>query len=313
MRITRRPALSGLTTLGLGGTCAVELAIESVLEAGEAAACLRRISLPVHVLGLGSNILGLDGHHEVALLRPDFREGPAVVAAADWPQAEGSLAAAAAAGQGDPVLVHAGAGVPLPKLLSFCRERGLSGLEGLAGIPGSVGGAVAMNAGSFGRETGDALACVEVLKGEELLRVPRAGLACAYRSFAIPGLGEPFLVAGAVFVLSPSDPAVVAAAMKDHFSVKKSRQPLAARSAGCVFKNPAQGPGAGILLDRAGFRGRERAGVALSSLHANFLVNTGSGTSTDALALLDEARSAVHDRFGVLLEYEVRMLPCRSS
>ena len=319
MRITRRPELAARTTLGLGGTCEAELVIESAAEAGELATSLRSYGLPVYVLGHGSNILGLDGHHELVLVRPSLKEGPVEVSPSAWPEAEAALPLMDRAGTGEVILVHAGAGVALPRLLAFCRERGLSGLEGLAGIPGSVGGAVAMNAGSFGAETAGALACVSVISSGEVARVSRAGFRWGYRHFSIPSLppmGEgamPPVIAGAVFALTRAEPAAVAARMQEHFQVKKSRQPIASRSAGCVFKNPVEGPSAGVLLDRAGYRGRGRGGCVLSPMHANFLVNTGSGTSSDALALLEEARSAVRERFGVLLEYEVRMLPCRTS
>ena len=96
-------------------------------------------------------------------------------------------------------------------------------------------------------------------------------------------------------------------------SSQSSRQPITARSAGCVFRNPACGVSAGALLERAGFRGRRKGSVALSEQHANFLVNLGGGTSAEALALLEEARTAVRAMAGVELDFEVRFLPCLSS
>ena len=211
------------------------------------------------------------------------------------------------------VLVSCGAGISLPVLLAFLREKGLSGMEGLAGIPGTVGGAVAMNAGSFGTSTAESLDSVEIWSGGRLVRLTPDACETGYRHFRPCGLTGSFLVVSAVFRLSRSTSQDVAAGMQHNFQMKKSRQPITARSAGCVFRNPACGVSAGALLERAGFRGRRKGGVALSEQHANFLVNLGGGTSSEALALLEEARTAVRAMAGVELDFEVRFLPCLSS
>ena len=298
MREVRNPSLSAITTLGLGGTCSLELTVSSRDDLAAMDDRIRELGLPVYVVGRGSNIFGLDGSHEAVLVRPAFTDGPAVLGDET---ADGG------------VLVSCGAGISLPVLLAFLREKGLSGMEGLAGIPGTVGGAVAMNAGSFGTSTAESLDSVEIWSGGRLVRLtPDAG-ETGYRHFRPRGLAGSFLVVSAVFRLSRSTSQDVAAGMQHNFQMKKSRQPITARSAGCVFRNPACGVSAGALLERAGFRGRRKGSVALSEQHANFLVNLGGGTSSEALALLEEARTAVRAMAGVELDFEVRFLPCLSS
>ena len=298
MREVRNPSLSAITTLGLGGTCSLELTVSSRDDLAAMDDRLRELGLPVYVVGRGSNIFGLDGSHEAVLVRPAFTDGPAVLGDET---ADGG------------VLVSCGAGISLPVLLAFLREKGLSGMEGLAGIPGTVGGAVAMNAGSFGTSTAESLDSVEIWSGGRLVRLTPDACETGYRHFRPRGLAGSFLVVSAVFRLSRSTSQDVAAGMQHNFQMKKSRQPITARSAGCVFRNPACGVSAGALLERAGFRGRRKDSVALSEQHANFLVNLGGGTSAEALALLEEARTAVRAMAGVELDFEVRFLPCLSS
>lgn len=298
MREVRNPSLSAITTLGLGGTCSLELTVSSRDDLAAMDDRLRELGLPVYVVGRGSNIFGLDGSHEAVLVRPAFTDGPAVLGDET---ADGG------------VLVSCGAGTSLPVLLAFLREKGLSGMEGLAGIPGTVGGAVAMNAGSFGTSTAESLDSVEIWSGGRLVRLTPDACETGYRHFRPRGLAGSFLVVSAVFRLSRSTSQDVAAGMQHNFQMKKSRQPITARSAGCVFRNPACGVSAGALLERAGFRGRRKGSVALSEQHANFLVNLGGGTSAEALALLEEARTAVRAMAGVELDFEVRFLPCLSS
>ncbi len=291
MRVIEAPSLASLTTLGLGGTCAREI----VLESEEDLCGLEEMlaSSRPFALGLGSNILGLDGHHDVVLVRPAFRDGPEIVAES-----------------GDMVQVKAGAGLPLPALLHFCRKEGLSGLEGLAGIPGSVGGACAMNAGSFGTTIGSHLLSCTIWSDGAVRTWAKDSLETGYRHFVPKGLENSFfLVLSATLLLQRDDSMAVGERMKSCLALKKERQPVQARSAGCVFKNPAGDLSAGILLDRAGFRGRKLGGVAMSEQHANFLINTGTGTAAEAASLLKMARAAVAEQFGVELQLEVCTVP----
>ncbi len=293
MRLVDRPSLAALTTLGLGGTCARMAVIEEAADLAELAAVLAAGPKP-YVLGMGSNVMGQDGHHDITLVRCALRGEPEVIGE-----------------EGTQLLVRCPAGLPLPSLLARCRKEGWSGLEGLAGIPGSVGGAVAMNAGSFGSVTGGRLVSADIWHEGRAWTFPVERISLGYRHFAPPGLENAFyIVTGCVLRLDRDDPAAVAGRVAAAYAAKRERQPVGARSAGCVFKNPGQGMSAGARRDRAGFRGRRLGGVELSPVHANFLVNLGSGTAAEAAELLGAARRAVAERFGVSLEMEVRGIPC---
>jgi UDP-N-acetylmuramate dehydrogenase len=210
------------------------------------------------------------------------------------------------------VLVRAGAGLKFPVLLGWTSRNGLSGLENLTGIPGSVGGAVAMNAGSYGTSMTDVISRVRVWTPEKGLNWVDAADCCfGYRRFS---LGEDmcspegfFLVWDVELRLQPSVPDKVRAAMRYTMARKRASQPVNAWSAGCVFKNPAE-MSAGKLLDESGMRGKRLGGMAFSEMHANFLVNLGKGTASQALELLETGRTAVRDRFGIELETEVIVL-----
>jgi len=185
---------------------------------------------------------------------------------------------------------------------------GLSGLEGLAGIPGTVGGAVAMNAGSYGRETAEVLSRVRLWDAAGGLRwIGPAQWKAQYRGFVPTGCVAPWLVLEAELVLTVATPEVVRAAIDANLAKKKATQPVSAATCGCVFKNP-EGASAGKMLDELGFRGRSLGGVCFSAMHANFLVNEGNGTAKAALELIAMAREAVLGRFGVELELEVKVV-----
>ena len=298
MREIPAPLLAERTTLRLGGRAIAELVLEThedVLALGEH---LARLGGEPLFIGRGSNLLAGDGELPLVLVRPQFTQGPEVAAERDGK-----------------IFVRAGAGVPLPRLLRFCAANGLGGLEGLAGIPGSVGGAVAMNAGSFGVETCARVERLTVAMGGRIAEVEGASLRPAYRHLAIvDGDGEEkcdFLVLEAIFGLTGAPKDGIANRMRLNFFEKKSKQPVTAWSAGCTFRNPAPGVAAGKLLEQAGFRGRRLGGMAFSPMHANFLVHEGGGSAEAALTLLSEAREAVLERFGYELEPEVRIVPCR--
>ncbi|WP_462263654.1 UDP-N-acetylmuramate dehydrogenase, partial [Desulfovibrio piger] len=205
--------------------------------------------------------------------------------------------------------VRAGAGVPLPRLLGFCARRGLGGLEGLVGIPGSVGGAVAMNAGSYGCETCRNLLEIKAVVDGRPRVFPAAELQYGYRTLLVDGKKNGFLVLEATFDLTKTDRDGSSKLMHRNICEKKSKQPVTAWSAGCVFKNPAPDKPAGILLDRAGFRGRRLGGMAFSTMHANFLINEGNGSASAAFELIESARQGVLEQFGITLETEVRIVP----
>lgn len=293
MREILHPKLSERTSIRLGGTALVELAPESEDDILRLPERVGQIGGEPFILGAGSNILAQDGELPLVLIRPDFMQGPEIVGERDGL-----------------VLVRAGCAVPMPRLLRFCEQNGLSGLEGLVGIPGTVGGAVAMNAGSFGTQTCGNLHSCKCLVDGAIQVVERKDLHYGYRTLKIFEKKSKYLVLEATFGLTRAERGGIHSRMTFNFFEKKSRQPVCAKSAGCVFKNPAQGVSAGRLLDEAGFKGKSCGGMAFSQMHANFLINEGNGTAGAALSLIAEARETVYRRTGHRLELEVRVVPC---
>lgn len=295
MKLIERPGplLSELTTLKLGGRAAAELVAVSPRALDGLPEALDRIGLPMLLLGRGSNLLALDGELDAVVLRLGFGEGPAAVE-------EGSGL----------VRIRVGADMGLPRLTAWMARHGLAGLENLAGIPGSVGGAVAMNAGSFGTCVADCLARVRVFTPEHGLDwMDVEELELSYRRFRPRRPASWFVVAEAEFMARREDPVAVRDRLRAIFQKKKASQPLNEATAGCLFKNPAPDAPAGRLLDECGLKGRRLGGMGFSGKHANFLVNHGGGRSSEALELATLAREQVKARFGLDLELEVRIFP----
>lgn len=272
-----------LTTLGVGGAPARYFHPRAEAELARALArCVRR-GLPWRVLGGGSNLLVDDGPLPFAVIHvhaPGF----------DWID------------QGDGGIVRAGAGTPTGRLLAHCRRRGLGGLEFLAGLPGTLGGAVAGNAGAWGREIADVLSALTLMRPDGTSRrVPRAELDCSYRGIELDG----GVVTAVELALEPCSPELVAARTAGHARRRAMAHPLAERSAGCVFKNPPS-QAAGRLLDLCGLKGRAAGRAQVSRRHANFIVNRGGAAAADVLRLIEQMKTAVRREFGIELELEVQ-------
>lgn len=292
MREAMRPQLSRLTTIRLGGEALALLEPETRDDLANLAVRAKEIGGELFFLGRGSNLLFRDGVLPLVPVRLNaFRK--IRICGED----------------GETLLVEAEAGASLAALLRFCLSSGLSGLEGLAGIPGSVGGACAMNAGSFGSETGKCIHSIEAWDEDDFRIFHRNNLNFAYRSLKISECAALPLIYKAIFALTRRPKSVILQCVNLNYLKKKSRQPLGAWSAGCAFRNPPEGPSAGRLLEEAGMRGRRLGGMVFSPVHANFLVNEGSGTSAQALELLAIAAGAVKRNSGTTLEPEIRIIP----
>ena len=205
--------------------------------------------------------------------------------------------------------VRAGAGVPCAKLARHCARRGFAGGEFLAGIPGTVGGALAMNAGAHGVETWDLVERVETVdrRGRRRWR-DRRDFEVGYRSVA-GASGEWFACADIRFV--PSDPQAVRDRTRQLVRARAASQPVGQRSCGSVFRNPP-GDHAGRLVDVCGLKGTRIGGAVVSEKHGNFIVNDGTASSSDIEALIDRVRSRVHEQTGVRLVPEVRVVGRRT-
>ncbi|MUM76510.1 UDP-N-acetylmuramate dehydrogenase [Pseudodesulfovibrio sp. F-1] len=285
------PSLAERTTLRLGGHAEVEAVLREASDLDELGTFLTRHTLRPFVIGRGSNLLARDGRCDIALIRAAGQPGPTRVERSD----EG-------------LVVRCGAALALPGLLGWAQRAGLTGLEGLTGIPGTVGGAVAMNAGSYGVEFGQRVSRVRLWSPSGgLTWVGADRCSFGYRRFAVPDLPAGRLIWEVEIVLETSTPRAVRQAMREVYGKKRTTQPVTARSAGCVFKNP-EGDSAGRLLDRAGMKGMRRGQMAFSDIHSNFLINLGGGTSAQALDLIELGREVVKTRLGVTLETEVIIL-----
>jgi UDP-N-acetylmuramate dehydrogenase len=194
------------------------------------------------------------------------------------------------------------AGFPVPRLVQRLQKAGLAGLEFAEGIPGSVGGAVRMNAGWHEGEFGPRVrSLITVTRRGEIEEIDCGEGFFAYRKS--PGLGDR-VVAEATLELTPDDPARIAERMRGFRDHRVQTQPTGERNAGCMFKNPP-GDHAGRLIDQSGLKGTRLGGAEVSSIHANFFVNRGGATAADVLALIDKVRDEVRSRTGVDLESEV--------
>jgi UDP-N-acetylmuramate dehydrogenase len=248
---------------------------------------LRQERIPYMVLGRGSNLLVTEGGLEGVAIR-----------------LSGSLAEIGRDGE-DGLCVHAGGGGFLPNLVSFCGSEGLSGLEFLAGIPGTVGGAVAMNAGAFGKEVQEVIRQITLIdrKGEVIER-GRGDLIFSYRHLEME---EGSIVIGVRFQLARENPEKVRKRISEHLRRRKETQPLEFPSAGSVFKNPP-GDYAGRLIESAGLKGERVGGAMVSTQHANYIVNVGGATTEDILALARLVHGRVRQETGVELEMEIRVV-----
>lgn len=292
MRILQGPILSRMTTLKLGGRAIAEVVVEHERDLDGLDESLRALGGEPMALGAGSNILAADHDLPYVLVRVALSGQPRASDLAD-----GSS------------LVLVPAGMRLPRLLGWLRMQGLRGLEELTGIPGSLGGAVAMNAGSYGREMDQVLQRVLVWSPLEgtVWTTPgqwRAG----YRFFDAGVAGHTVLILAVELLLKRDDQNAIRARMQKFYTRKKSSQPVTMASAGCVFKNPSPQQPAGMLLEQVGLRGRRVGNMAFSEQHANFLVNLGKGQSEQALELMETARTHVRERFGLDLETEIKVV-----
>lgn len=205
--------------------------------------------------------------------------------------------------------VTAGGGCSLGRLVNWCAEHALSGLEGLAGIPGTVGGAVWMNAGAFDCEIGQLVSTLTVITADGVERnLPGEDLRFSYRCLVMPDkAAAQGVIIAATFVLARGRRERIQARCRENISIRRAKQPQAAGSAGSFFKNPP-GDAAGRLIDAAGLKGLRRGGAMISPKHGNFLINTGKATPEDIIGLMEEVQERVYEQTGIRLEPEVVIL-----
>ena len=242
----------------------------------------------VYFVGLGSNLLVRDGGLD------------ATVVFSHWAMRTLRL-------EPDGHRIYAECGLPSPKVARFAALHGLVGAEFLAGIPGTVGGALAMNAGCYGRETWDIVQRVSTIgrNGEVHVRLP-SEYQIAYREVRRKEDSEEWFLS-ATFRLVPGDGAASRERIKELLARRIATQPLGEPNAGSVFRNP-RGDFAARLIEACGLKGRAMGGAVISTKHANFIVNRGHARAADIEALIDCAQAAVREKFGIELEREVRII-----
>jgi len=277
--------MSRFTTFGVGGNAEAVFRAEGVEVLRKMVSYLRSEGIAYLVVGRGSNLLVGDGG----------LTGVVIILS-------GELASIEEYTAGEPY-VKAGAGIGMGTLVNFCMEEGLAGLEFLAGIPGTLGGGVTMNAGAWGKEIKEVITEITILASEgEIKRISKDNLRFQYRRFDLP---EGSIVLKGSLGLSIDRPYSVKDRVISYLDDRKKRQPIDARSAGSVFKNP-KGDYAGRLIEAAGLKGRRVGGAMISTKHANFIVNTGGASAADITALMDVVKDTVKEMFGVELIPEIR-------
>ncbi|MFH1833999.1 MAG: UDP-N-acetylmuramate dehydrogenase [bacterium] len=284
--------LAPFTTIGTGGKASLLVTVASPGALVELLGRLETTGSPWFCLGAGSNLLVADGGCRQVVVKLD--EGFHYVEGV--PSGGGQ--------RPGHVTLTVGAGSYLARLSAVVAEAGLSGLEFACGIPGSVGGAVAMNAGAHGRWLSELTQEVEVVSSSGSRWVPAEQLEWGYRYCRIPAAS---VITAARLSLTPGDPPKILEYHRSLLRARRDTQPRGARSFGSAFKNPP-GDAAGRLLDAAGLKGVRQGGAEVSTIHANFLVNVGDATTADVLALMSLMRQEVHRTSGILLEPEVRLV-----
>jgi UDP-N-acetylmuramate dehydrogenase len=255
---------------------------------------LQKNRVPWRVIGGGSNILVTSKYHQGVFIRLSGSVN--------------DIDPVTTGVEGEGCEVTISAGCSLSALVTWCVRNGLSGLEFMAGIPGSVGGAIRMNAGAFGHSIGEILTTVHIVtEVGDKREVAGEQIEFGYRQARFPG--EPssrLLIIGGVFRFIHANQGALAARYREIIYQRRRKQPRGYGSAGSFFKNPA-GDFAGRLIEQAGLKGLTMGKAMVSPVHANFIVNTGGAVPEDIIGLMHEVRSRVQQRLGVLLEPEVHI------
>lgn len=273
------------TTFQIGGRCDYFIEPKDADDLKSLLKSLKRDNISFLVIGSGSNILAGDRPIKRAIIRlgsPCFKKISF-----------------------DDNSVQAGSGCSLPRLVFQAAKQGLSGYEFLAGIPGTVGGALIMNAGRDRKNggIGDLVESVSAMDRNGRIRILRkTELKFAYRRSNLEG----YLILGARLKLKKGDSREIKTLLKEYLDYRKGSQDYSRASAGCIFKNPAKRP-AGRLIDLCGLKGKRMGGACVSNRHANFIINAGQAKAGDVLRLMAHIRKKVKDKFNITLEPEIKI------
>lgn len=282
--VLEQEPLARHTTFAVGGPADYFAVAESAAELADLLDASAKAGIPATVLGEGSNVLvGDDGVRGLVIQNRSTQ-------VESLPECR----------------LRAESGALMGRIAHWCAEHGLAGLEFGVGIPGTLGGSIFGNAGCFGVEVKDVLVEAQVWNGGVRETYGNADLDFAYRSSALQKMPGTPVALEAVLKGSADEPEAIRQRMTELSCRRRDSQP-AERSAGSIFRNPP-GDHAGRLVDEAGLKGAENGGARISDLHANFIVNGGSATAAEIVALIKQARAAVAARSGTQLETEIRFL-----
>lgn len=288
--ICRRDApLAQLTSFRLGGPARYLLTPRSHTELAELLRHCRENAINWRMIGRGANILADDNGFDGAVIRFSDAAFSGIESRKDADQAS----------------ILAGGGADLGATVRAAVRTGMAGLEGLAGIPATIGGALRMNAGGQFGQIGTAVSRLLVMRMDGRIQwIDRIRAGFRYRNSA---LADSLVLAGE-FALSEEDPKVLLDRYRQIWIYKRQHQPLALRSAGCVFKNP-EGRSAGQMIDQAGCKGLRLGGACVSTVHANFIVAETGCTSAEVRQLIEVIRQRVFEKSGIWLETEIEIWP----
>ena len=287
-RLTENAALAGITWFRVGGPAEVMFRPADRDDLVTFIAN-KPTDVAVTVIGVGSNLLVRDGGVPGVVVRLGRGFADVVI---------------------DGATVRAGAATLDLNVALSARDAGVAGVEFLSGIPGTIGGALRMNGGAYGKEMKDVTVSAEALDaGGRVHRLSLAELGFTYRHC---GVAEDWIFLSAELAGAPDAPQAIAARMQEIQTKREDTQPIRTRTGGSTFANPktpeAQGRRAWELIDGAGCRGLTRGGAIVSEKHCNFLINTGNATAADLEGLGEEVRRRVFEQFGVTLEWEIRRI-----
>lgn len=284
-RVFTGEAMSRHTTFKIGGPADYFLMPDKDTDVGRIVKICKESAIPYFILGNGSNLLVGDGGYRGAVIQI-YKNMSAVTV------------------EGTEITVQAGA--LLSSVAAAAKNAALAGFEFAGGIPGTMGGAVVMNAGAYGGEMKDVLTEVTVMDEEgEIVTLPADKLELGYRTSIIKTAG--YIVLEAKLQLKEGNPEVIRETMKDLTIRRTTKQPLEYPSAGSTFKRP-EGYFAGKLIMDSGLAGYQVGGAQVSEKHCGFVINAGGATARDVRTLMDNVRDIVYKKYGVTLEPEVKFL-----
>jgi len=281
--------MSRYTSIGVGGIADAIVWPERSEELSRIIHFLWQFQIPFIAIGNGTNLIVKDGGYRGAVISMLGINSISLVERGP-----------------EQVLLHAGAGATLSEIVLLTEKRSLSGMEFCAGIPGSVGGAVRMNAGAYGSEIKDIVETVElmIISGE-ILESRKDDLEFTYRNFAI---SEGTIIVGASFLLAKGIEEKIHARINEILGKRKNKHPLEYRNAGSIFKNPNGDIPAGRIIDKLGLKGMQIGNSKISEKHGNFIVNLGNAKASDIIALIDMIKAKADKERGIILQTEVMII-----